>query len=431
MSKIGKSLLIAAVAVFMFGCGGEGLSSGDNGNGNGGDTGVSRSYPSFNLPTNGVVQVTYLTGTNRGVGSQVAVFDDIELQNGTDDRIPQSNDTQLGELKVVLDEYKAYSVYIPVRFDNVSVSSREFTEYPFRVKKLQEILGDGTSADLPAASDPAVEALAPFDVQVTTIPGRYTAIQMLLNDNMLSYSDADGITFDEDQFTAANYDPRVNALRGFFSDFLAFDVSGLSGAQRPNMSTGSSADTVYFSGDAIAVSRGSDSNSTFELLDPVAIKSGVIATGPNIGGDKANNTYTLFDRDPSDVQQAALTGVWKDFKSVVTPNGDLVAIALPSASDTSVFQMVVYTVGADGRVSALWEGRIDMTLDGSDSTGTFSLWPVNTIDDAVPNNTEKVSGKISGAVLKNGALMKANWDVTSSTATWPFATGGGLSVYRG
>ncbi len=436
MAKFVKWMALGLLAGVVVGCGGDGNDGATTGGStDGGGSGITRSYPSFSLPRNGMIQVTFLTGQDRitrAPGSQVALIDEVELLNGVDDRVPATNDPAFEFLNVVLDEFQSYMRLIPVRFDNANVSSREFTEYPFRVRRLQIVQPDGTLSDLPAPGDPAVVSAQPFDISIRAIPGRYTALQVYLDDEILRYSDTEGLVFDEDKFTLLNYDPRVDAIRGVFSDYLAFDLSAMSGADRPQLSTGQSADRVFFSGDGIGVSRGTGSTSEFELLDPVLIRSGTVNLGPIINGQRANNSYTLNDRTPGNLQVTALTGIWKESKDVVNPTDGATAIALPNASESDSQQLVIYSQDSSGKVVAMWQGQIDYVTDADGVvTGNFAVWPVSTVDTALPNPGERVAGTITNVQLRDGVPVRGDWDVTETQGAWPFPTGGGFSVYRG
>ncbi len=438
MLKKGNLLVLAMSAALIAGCGGGGFfdfhddsgstsggsSSGGSSSGGGG---ISRNYPTFNLSQNGIVQVTFLSGlSRRATGSQVAVINAVEFQNDDGERIPGASQGAFPELSVVLDEYRINTGEIVVNFDGTR-ASQMFTEFPLQIAKLKEIQSDGTAQDLPIAGSPVFAASQPFDVDMTVVPGRYTGIQVRLDQEIVKYNSTTGLIFDEDKFQAFNYDFR-GSMPTFFSDYLAFDLNATPAGDRPFMSNGQVADRVYFSGDGIAISRGVGSTSKFELLAPIAIQSGTIQVGPTIGGRKANNTYLLTDSNPSSSTETALTGVWKPHTDVVSPGGDITMIAFPKSDDGASQQLVIYKQ-ANGSITAMWQGQVDYSDDAT--SGTFKLFPVSTVDNAIPVTTETVTGTVSGLVTQNGAVMRGNWQVSGTTpGSWVFGTSGGFATYR-
>lgn len=438
MSKIGKWMVMAFASAAVIGCGGQfvdinpgggsGGGSSSGGSTSGGTTsgGSGRLYPAFALPSNGVVQVAVLGGLDRrAVGSQVAVLDNLAFEEGVSDRIPDPSQNGFPSLSVVLDEYRLNTAELAVQF-GLGVSKRTFTDFPFQISKLMEIQPDGTATDIPIGASPVFAAAAPYDVDMTVIPGRYTALQVRLDNEIVKFSNLTGFVFDEDKFQSVNYNTS-DKIPTFFSDYLSFDLTSMSASDRPTMSGGGAADQVYFSGDGIAISRGMGTGSTFELLAPIAIQSGVVRLGPTIGGRPTTNSYTLTDTNPGLSTQAALTGIWRAHTDVVTGTGDVTMIAFPNNGDTASQQLVIYR-SSGSTVTAMWQGQVDYDEEGA--AGTFKLFPVSTVDDAIPS-TEVVTGTISGIIKENGAIKFGTWAVTGSTpGSWQFGSTGGFGVYR-
>ena len=432
MAKFGTLIFSACAAALLIGCGGDGTggsTGGTTGGATGGSTGggVTRSYPSINLPTNGLLQVSVLSGLNRrGVGSQVAIMAPFEFVNGQT-RIPTADVAKPTALSIVLDEYLVNTSEIGVVFDGNTVS-KEFNEFPFKVTKMQEITdSDGNTRDL-AGTEPVVDFEAnPFDIDLRVFPGRHTSLTFSLDGEMLKHSDSTGVVFDEDKFTQTNYDPRSLAIRGFFSDFIAFDISGMPTAERPLLSTGARADRIFFSGDGIALSAGVDPG-VFELLAPVSIKSGTVRKGVKIGDRTTENIYSLFDKNPSDAKVAALTGVWKESTKVISDSGSITALAIPSNEDGTEQQFVVYSQSG-GVINAMWQGRALYGIGGDATKGQFRLFPIKTVTSASPSGEEAVAA-LSNLVEVNERVRRGDWDMTSTPASWPFGTLGGFSVYR-
>jgi len=430
VAKFGNWFFVASACALIIGCGGGGADTTGGGNGSGGSSGGSgsRSYPSFSLGQNGLVQVTVLSGKDRrGVGSQIAVLAPMSFENGLD-RIPSTDVPALEPLAVVLDEYLVNTREIGVQFDG-NTPTKEFTEFPFEVTKLQEITDtEGGARDLPGTA-PVITVPAPFDVDMRVFPGRHTSLQFQLDQEMINYTDTTGIVFDEDKFTLRNYDTRVNAIRGTFSDYVAFDISGMAAADRPLLSTGARADRIYFSGDAIAVSSGINPSGAFEMLDPVAVKGGTVRKGTQIGDRVTENTYSLEDRDPANTRVAAMTGIWKDYKTVVTSSGDVTMIAIPGNADGTTQQLIVYRESG-GRITGMWEGRAQYGVAGDTSRGTFKLFPISTVTSAIPDTANQTDGNLSNLIYTNEKVMRGDWDVTKTGASWSFGTSGGFAVFR-
>ena len=351
----------------------------------------------------------------------------MSFENGLD-RIPSTDVPALEPLAVVLDEYLVNTREIGVQFDG-NTPTNEFTEFPFEVTKLQEITDtEGGARDLPGTA-PVITVPAPFDVDMRVFPGRHTSLQFQLDQEMINYTDTTGIVFDEDKFTLRNYDTRVNAIRGTFSDYVAFDISGMAAADRPLLSTGARADRIYFSGDAIAVSSGINPSGAFEMLDPVAVKGGTVRKGTQIGDRVTENTYSLEDRDPANTRVAAMTGIWKDYKTVVTSSGDVTMIAIPGNADGTTQQLIVYRESG-GRITGMWEGRAQYGVAGDTTRGTFKLFPISTVTSAIPDTANQTDGNLSNLIYTNEKVMRGDWDVTKTGASWSFGTSGGFAVFR-
>lgn len=431
-------MFMAFASATVIGCGGQFVDINPGGSSGGGSTsggttsggttsgGGGRLYPAFTLPSNGVVQVAVLGGLDRrAVGSQVAVFDNLAFEEGVSDRIPDPSQNGFPSLSVVLDEYRLNTAEVAVQF-GLGVSKRKFTDFPFQISKLMEVQPDGTATDIPIGASPIFASAAPYDVDMTVIPGRYTAIQLRLDNEIVKFTTLTGFVFDEDKFQSVNYNS-TDKIPTFFSDYLSFDLTSMGAADRPSLTGGSPADQVYFSGDGIAISRGMGTGSSFELLAPISIQTGVVRLGPVIGGRQATNSYTLTDTNPGLSTQAALTGIWRPHTEVVTGTGDVTMIAFPNNADTASQQLVIYR-SSGSTITAMWQGQVDYDEEGT--SGTFKLFPVSTVDDAIPSS-EVVTGTVSEVVKTDGAIRFGTWTVTGSTpGSWQFGNTGGFGVYR-
>ncbi|MCE9559852.1 MAG: hypothetical protein K8R88_12995, partial [Armatimonadetes bacterium] len=130
MNMIQNWKWIAALALVgsIAGCSGDGAAAGGGGGGGGV---ITRSVPGVTLGTKGVVSVVFLSGQDRrsrGVGSQIADINSIQLQNGPSDYIPSTDVVQLSPLSVQLDGYTINQRDIQVSLNGAA--SKSFTEYP-------------------------------------------------------------------------------------------------------------------------------------------------------------------------------------------------------------------------------------------------------------------------------------------------------------
>jgi hypothetical protein len=111
----------------------------------------------------------------------------------------------------------------------------------------------------------------------------------------------------------------------------------------------------------------------------------------------------------------------------VTGTGDVTMIAFPNNADTASQQLVIYR-SSGSTITAMWQGQVDYDEEGT--AGTFKLFPVSTVDDAIPSS-EVVTGTVSEVVKTDGAIRFGTWTVTGSTpGSWQFGNTGGFGVYR-
>ncbi|MCE9558089.1 MAG: hypothetical protein K8R88_03990, partial [Armatimonadetes bacterium] len=276
----------------------------------------------------------------------------------------------------------------------------------------------------------AYEAPNPFDIRATAFPGRYTTVQVRLDDKTLKWVPGSNVQFDEDNFTSINYDPLILAIRGHISDYIAFDLTNVPSGERPVVeSTGNPAEKVLFSGDGIAISEGLGSSSVFELLDPVVIKSGTISEGPVINGKKALNSYKLDETDPSLSIKTALVGIWRNSTEVISATDTVSMVAFPNSDDNNRQTLVLFKQNSAGKISGMWHGYVD--YDATDTTkGVFKLFPIGTLTTGETTGQE-VNGTVSNITRANGAVKRADWDATGTLPlNFSFPATGAFSVVR-
>ena len=433
---------VAAATVVVAGCGGgDGVTTtgGDIGGGGGGG-GISRSRATITLGSNAVLQTMFISGSaRRAVGSQVATIDRVRYTNAVTDFVPGADQITQDIVNVMLDGYtlNTYSFGIPMP----GLVGRSFTQYPMEIAKLSEVAADGSLTQLSPVGQVAYRPAVPFDVSMRILPGRITTMSVRLDDSMMSFSNIDNaVVFNQDAFVSGNYVPTFAAIPSYLSDYIAFDLSSMADGKRPEMvGIGSPAEQVYYSGDGISMSIGMGNGSTFQLLDPILVQAGRVNTGPLIGPAgsqvRGSNTYALEDEDPANTKLTSLIGTWKPFKDVISSTEGVVAVSFPSSRETASLldteeqQFVLVMKNGAGTITDMWQGQVFFNTAGDQTQGTFRLFPVATITDAVP--TGQVTGTVSNLTISGGVVKGGDWDVTSvKPVSWTFPDGGGFAVFR-
>ncbi len=429
------SIFLVALTVVV-GCGG-----------GGGDAGGvvpppdrTRSRPTVSLGTTASMQTTYLSGSSRSSRgpSQVAGISQVRYQNGVNDTIPSADDITTAEVRVRLDGYTINNFTYPVALNGVS--GRSFGQHPLEIRTMYEIVG----TNLQALTPPSVIAYvppAPFDTNIRLVPGRISAVTLRVDEAMVSFSTAQNrVVFNTDQFVAANYDTVTRSINSNFNGYVAFDISGIPSGERPTLlGGGGQADRVFYSGDGIAMSQGMGDSSNFQLIDPVVIRGGKVSTGPLIGPTgqqtQAANVFVLDDETPSNTAVTSLVGSWKNWDRTITPTDTYSAVAFPSSretdnpSDIEEQQFVIFRTSGT-TITAMWQGQVFYNTSGNPTRGTFRLFPIGTIDDAVPS--VEVTGTVSNLVLSSDGFVRGGeWDVVGTPpGSWTFPALGGFTVYR-
>lgn len=428
-------LLLAGMTVAVVGCGGGG------GNGGGGVIipPENRSRPSVALGEKGVVQTVFLSGSGRAAGSQVAEINVIRFSDGTPNFIPSADNALNQGIRIALDGFTINQRTFGVDF--AGNSGKTFTQFPMEIARMFVEQGDGSVSPLTPEGTNAFVPPVPFDTKLRVLPGRVSTLTVRLNDQILAFSNAtSSVIFNSDLFISQNYDQNQNAMASQFSDYLSFDISRMPANLRPPLSiSGTPAERVFYSGDGIAMSVGMGQSSEFELLDPVNIRGGKVSLGPVIGPNgnaiQGSNVFILDDAGPNATSVTSIIGTWKNFEKAVQVTDSVTALAFPSSretdstSDMEEQQFLVFASDGTGNVSNMWQGQVFYNTAGDPTRGTFRLFPIATITDAIP--TEEVSGIVSNLTFRNGVVTGGDWDITSATpSSWNFPLLGGFSVYR-
>lgn len=432
---LGKWSVAALAAIVVAGCGGSG-----GGNGNV-VTPSGRTVPIITLGAEGSVQPVFLSGADRSfeIGSQVAVIDFVEFTDPTGTVVPSPDRVNFTPMFINLSGYTMNARAFPVGFEPTQ-SSRRFTEFPLQIASIREVVD--VDGDTILRYDQRITVPSPFDINLRVFPGRFSSVQVRLDDQVVSYDDIAGIQFDEDRFTDINYNPKVSPSRmtSFLSDYVAFDITGIPSAERPLLSTGEEADRVLISGDRIAISSGIGVDSLLEVLDTDGQSfTGTLNPSSTIQGTQSLPTYTLESEDPAFSTILSLVGVWRDSNRVITTTDTITAISFPHSSEPDApdvdgdrQQFLIYRTNGSA-ITAMWQGEVtfgDPDEGGGDtSRGSFLIYPVSTLDDAVPSG--EVRGTVSNLVYVNGTVRRGDWDITSAVpANFPFPLLGGFGVFR-
>lgn len=423
MYVLSKWLILLAVLVAIVGCGGD-----NTGINTTGTTGSSRTAPIVNLGDNGEIQFVVVSGQGRrDIGSNIAILKLVQFIDDSGQIVPTLDQSTFPEMKVQLDGYTVNARSFSVAVDP-SQGFRFFNEFPLEINSIQQVTATGTQTV--TTLFPAFLTDTPFDMDMSVFSGRQTSVQINLDDAMVTVvqSGIDTVAaLDEQLFTDRNYDVRTDSIRGFISDYVAFDLSIMPVDKRPTLGSGQTADMVLFSGDGIAQSSGFASEGTFELLDPIHIEGGIITPGPILGGSQAPGSYQIRETDPRDLLAVAkltsLQGPWRPYTSFLTNLGTYNMITFPNSEGDLDQQMVYWVVNSEGKITDLYQGVI--RINDTKSGGTFSMWPIDQVDDASVAN--EVDGTISGLQNISGVTKRGNWDVTSGN--FPYPKLGGFSVF--
>jgi hypothetical protein len=422
-----KALLLFAAAAVVIGCGGGGTDAGGTTGGTGGTGGSGgRGVPTVNLSGEAQIQVLFASGQGRRApGSQIAVIQDVQLQNSVIDFVPTTQQGSQSPLRIMLD---GYSLNARLFSENLNgLPEKRLTQFPLKVNQIEEDTGSGSNV---VYSGPPVSFDPPFAARVTLFPGRQTTMQVNLNDAILSYDNNTGnVVLNRSQFQAENYDVADNRINGFISDYVAFDLTGLPAADRPSMQGGAPADYVHYSGEAIAISKGFDVPDSFEILNPVVIDQGVIRRPTVVGGDLTPGTYTVLEPDPRDPfntnsRIVALKGIYRQYNEVLLDVPDFAMVVFPNSRGSQDNQVVCFNRSASGRITAFFQGVVRFT--GS-TAGSIQVWSVDQVDEGTANNI--ASGFIEFSKV-NGVVRRGKFTFQRVPSGFAFPKEGEFVVFR-
>ena len=369
MKKWWIVFVASAVAI---GCGG-----GGGGSGGTGSTGVTTGGPppvtaptvtlvdNFGNPLPGKMQIVYVSGAGRrGTDDTYIRITSAQVRNDPLDIAATSSSAQFN-----LAGYDLVSVDVTVPIP-IGQGFKIFREYPLEINGVLKELEDGTVT--PKWNGVWQDFIFPLDMRVYR--GRTSVLQLNLNDLTFveDTTKSPPFSFDLELFKDENYDfsnPVSPMLTSFFGDYVAFDLTAMSGLDRPNMTGGADADMVLFSGDEfIGLGAGSGIAGSLEMLTPLSSASGENEIGVlNLPEEIAEGaflpgTYTIFEPDlqlpnPGNNTVLSLAGIWRPYTEVLANLGESAMIIFPnSRDDTTGFTAVYFRRDSVGNIIDLWQG---------------------------------------------------------------------------
>ncbi len=407
------AFLYSAAALAVIGCGGSGNGSHATNTTGGGTTGntatVAIKLSNLSTSAPGSIAVAFLTGQGRAVGDLSATVQQLRFY----DQYGEVTNPLGPQISCPLTGFQNNIVYVSVPFSGQP--SRSFSTFNLDFLNFHEETDSPVMGDFSVLQEPAALPKG-YPASVRTFPGRVTSLPVFIDDSMFTVDTVNPLLVDynESQFLLANGATSANPMKGFLSDFVAFNLSGYTNtallptlAATTGIAGGTTAVRVFFSGDVYAIADGFTSGANFEALtlDPtlpiggVLGSAGTITTGPT-GSLPHAGTYSLLQLNPTDLTQTlkvvAGQGIWREHKTVLRQsNGAALGagsyvITFPSSNDNNMQEMVAFTQDANANISALYFGFID--LDAL----TFNLYPIGDI----------VSGSTAGGI--DGTLGQLN-----------------------
>lgn len=434
---LSRNWIIAfAAGAVVIGCTGGTIGGGTTGTTTGtiggGTTGTppGRSVPTVNLETTfsdaRVVLLSGIgrTGQTRAPGSEYAKLNNFRLINSGTDIFPPDLTGSLDGVNMRLD---GYTVNKATMIGELGTEFKVYNSLGFFLDEMREedIFGN---LDLVFAGPPI--ELPRQTVYVPMAPGRQTTVQMFLSNATLFFDNGTGQpVWDQAAFDIENEIATTGLLRGFFSDHVAFDLSGMAAADRPQMQSGAAADKVLFSGDAIGAAAGVQTDGSFDLYSVAGfVESGVLTNPVNVGGDITPGSYTVLEPDPQSITPpitkiSALQGAWRNYTDAFGNLGDQSVFVFPTTRPSEEHQIVMIN-RSGGVITALWYG----TITFSGTTGTFEVWSVDQLDNGTKTNS--ATGTIQIVSQTNGVFKDGDYTVTATPTGFPFTPTGTFAIYQ-
>lgn len=450
------SLGVAALGAVLFGCAGNTVGGG----GSTSTTSTTGTTLFSDVATVNLADVpasmayVFLSGAGRAGDTETATFRSM-IATALDGQVS----TGTSQKTLTLTSYESQQLYTNV--DLGTQHSRLFNSVLLNAINYTFTDGSGTTSYSSIDNIPSTQS-----VYVRAFKGRHTQVPLYLDaDTFGTVDNGSGpvATFDATWFDTINR-PQGDtvAVRGYLSDFMAFNVSAMDPGDLPDLSQGNGTATkVFFSGDGFAIGAGDPNNlgvtgAPFELILPAGQDASVIgrySTSASIGGVSTAGTYTTLGVDPSDVTTTdpvlahkitAFSDTWKfhfsqqlnSLTGKIEDTGYLTnvhafeAISIPTSLDDERQQLVMFTqnivTNGNGTKSAtvtklMW-GYIDL------ATKQLFIYPLKNITDpdTETNHIGEVVGSIGTMYTSTGAstlspqqMRYASFSFSSAPAGFP------------
>lgn len=424
------AFLFAAASVAVVGCGGGGN---DGGTPNPIEPGIPGTNVAVNLnPDFGRVEVSYLTG--QGVGplapGDLSAFIDLLILEDQYGQIGSFNQQKQLSLRGFDNEI----IGVTVPFAELPTRTRLFEQFTLDLQGVrQESFTPGQFTDFPAP-EPVT-----FASRIRTFPGRTTSVSVVLDDSIIFLDDTGTLTLDVERFRERNgLFTTTDAIRGFLSDYVSFDLAAVPLADRPQFSDGTPAGRLLVSGDNYALATAeTGTNGRIEVLtaDLQAPISGNFGPASSVGGRPTPGTYSLLQADPTDIsgiaRVVALQGTWRDYQTVLSGVGAFEFITFPNSRDNESHEIVIIQRNLQtGAIANLYFGFADL------ATGTFNAFPVGNLDDGdvageITGTLTNLSNSIGGATNQPDRVRFGTYAFTGGqTLPAGFPTQGTFVVFR-
>jgi len=423
------AFIYVVAAVALIGCGGTGSSNKavvGGGGGGGLKTGISVKLTNSLAKPPGAIEVAYLTGQGRAPGDLTAVVKRLFF----DDNYGVVTNPLAPETDCPLVGFQNNIVHLDVSFTSQAVGapSRQFTTFNLdfvRFDQQTSVPGSLISYAEPSTALEGGPFPKSYPAKLRVFPGRTTSLPVYIDDSMFTVDTTNpagpAINYNESQFQLANGATAASPITGFLSDFVAFNLNGVSQADKQTIGTQAGfagpADRIFFSGDVYALSdgHGSGANIAALTLNPNLQINGLLGAAGTLNGPGGTlphaGTYSLLATNPTDIFQqlkiVAGQGIWREHSTVLSglSSSKVNIVTFPSSNDDNLQEMVAFTQDAKNNISSLYFGFADL-----DSL-SFNLYPVL---DLVSGTTTDGSGNQNGISGTLGTLYTASAGVTSS-----------------
>lgn len=365
-----------------------------------------------------------------------------KVQNGPFDLAPE-NTTDVLNTSITSYTLAIASESVPV---GAGTPFRTLSEFPMEFNSL---VGDNGTNWIGSWT-----VAPPIPVDVMLHRGRFSTLTFRLNQEIIVEDDPNpindpdtdqigtsGLFFDREQFELQNINPLYGSMISVFSDYVTFDLSGMTGLDRPNLDSGADADKFMVTGDALALAAGNGTKGTFQILEPdidpgTGTDVGIINLPIDLGGSITPGTYTVFEQDPSAINPnpndliVALTGIWRPYSEVLAGVGDYAMIVFPnSRDDVSIFTAIYIARDLNGNITALWQGPARLFNNGSD-VDELRLTRVKDIVSGL--EVDPAVGVLSNFTFVHGEIATGTFTLPVGTTPvdFPFPLTGEFRVFR-